>query len=242
MNSAARITRKVAIEQPMLLCNGDRMGQAEFHRRYEAYPNETKFELVGGIVYMASPLRRPHGKFHIGLGMLLGLYEAETPGVEALDNATMILGEESEPQPDLALRILSNYGGQSQETEDEYVQGPPELVAEVAHSTRALDMHQKLRDYLVAGVQEYLVLCVEEKELHWFRFNPQRELKPDEKGIQRSRIFPGLWINGPALLNDDLLAAVRTLRQGLASPEHAAFVRKLEKQKNKIEFENRKRD
>ena len=43
------------------LHNGDRLTQAEFHRRYEAYPEDVKFELVGGIVYMTSPLRRPHG-------------------------------------------------------------------------------------------------------------------------------------------------------------------------------------
>jgi hypothetical protein len=33
--------------------------------------------------------------------------------VEALDNATTVLAEDREPQPDLALRIQSEYGGQS---------------------------------------------------------------------------------------------------------------------------------
>ena len=47
----------------LLLCNGDRMKQPEFHRRYETYPKDVKFELIGGIVYMASPLRMPHGRY-----------------------------------------------------------------------------------------------------------------------------------------------------------------------------------
>ena len=54
--------------------------------------------------------------------MILERYESKTPGVELLDNATTILGEDSEPQPDQALRVLSDYGGQSRETSDDYVE------------------------------------------------------------------------------------------------------------------------
>jgi len=57
-----------------LLVNGDRMKQPEFHRRYEAYPDDTKCELVGGTVYMASPLRWPHGSHHSMLDLALRLY------------------------------------------------------------------------------------------------------------------------------------------------------------------------
>ena len=88
------------------LHSGDHMTQAEFHRRYEAYPEDVKFELIGGIVHMSSPLLWPHGSYHLRLSGVFFLYEEATPGVEGLDNATTILGEESEPQPDLALRIL----------------------------------------------------------------------------------------------------------------------------------------
>ena len=43
-----------------LLRDGDRLTQKEFHRRYEAYPDDTKFELIGGVVYIASPSKRSH--------------------------------------------------------------------------------------------------------------------------------------------------------------------------------------
>ena len=174
-----------------LLCNGDRMKQPEFHRRYETYPKDVKFELIGGIVYMASPLRLPHGRVSNSmLSLALALYHTSaTPGVEVADERHLILGEESEPQPDLLLRILTEYGGRSGVTEDEYCQGPPELLAEIAHSSRAIDMNQKREDYEQAGVLEYQVLCVEERELHWFHFPSGRPIRPDRRG---RRAFPRL--------------------------------------------------
>src|SRR5437773_3000291 len=166
------------------------MKQPEFHRRYQAYAEDAKFELVGGTVYMASPLRRAHGLYHPVFSGVLWLYHAATPGVEVLDNTTTILGEESEPQPDLELRILSQYGGQSRETADDYVEGPPELMSEIAYSTRAIDMHQKRDDYEQAGVLEYVVLCVEEQKLYWWHFPSGRMIRPNPQGISRSRVFP----------------------------------------------------
>ena len=229
MNSAARIGPPAEVEKPPLLCNGDCMNQREFHRRYETYPDNVKIELVGGVVYMASPLRRPHGKYHPKLSHALSHYEDFTPGVEASDNATQILGEESEPQPDLALRILPEYGGQSGFNDDEYYVGPPELIAEISHGTRTLDMNQKRQDYEQAGVLEYLVLCVKERELHWFSFATQKMIRPDRDGIARSRVFPGLWIQVAALLERDGPRLIETVQKGLASRAHAAFVKRLEK-------------
>jgi Uma2 family endonuclease len=233
MSSASRFTREPPVPPVPLLMNGDRMKQPEFHRRYEAYPEDVKFELVGGIVYMASPLRRAHGLYHPFFSAVLWLYHTATPGVEVLDNATTILGEESEPQPDLELRILSQYGGQSRETEDDYVEGPPELMAEIAYSTRAIDLHHKRDDYQRTGVLEYVVLCVEEQELYWWHFPSGRMIKPNRQGISRSRVFPGLWIDGRALLARDTKRLIAAVEQGLASRAHAAFVKRLEAARRK---------
>jgi hypothetical protein len=209
------------------LREGDRLKQPEFHRRYEQYPEDVKFELIGGVVHMPSPLKMPHGTYHFKLGLVLALYEAATPGIQGADNTTAILGEESEPQPDLMLRLLKECGGQSGPNEKEYLVGAPELVAEVAHSSRAIDMGRKRRDYLEAGVQEYLVLCVEEQQLHWFHFPSRRKLKPDKNGVWKSRVFPGLWLDGPALLARDSARLMAAVQRGLATPEHAEFARRL---------------
>ncbi len=224
VSRAARLPRG----EMLPLVNGERMTQPEFHRRYLTRPEDEKWELISGVVYMASALRRPHGHYHPELAGALWLYKSATPGVELLDNATTILGGESEPQPDLELRILPAYGGQSRDTEDGYVGGPPELIAEIAHSTRAIDLGGKRADYAAAGVLEYLVLCVEERELRWFCFATGTAVRANRRGVYRSRAFPGLWIDGAALLARDSRRVIEVAQQGLASPDHARFVKRLQ--------------
>lgn len=215
------------------LQNGDRMTREEFHRLYEETPEDFKAELIGGIVYVASPLYPGHGKPHLHLGAVVAAYEARTPGVDASDNTTILLGNEGEPQPDLYVRILPEYGGQSLTAENECVVGAPELIIEIANSSRAIDLHAKRKDYARYGVREYLVHCVTEKQLQWFDLASGIELQPDAAGIYRIRAFPGLWINGPALLARDYVKLMDTLQDGLASPEHAAFVDELAKRRAK---------
>lgn len=227
---------------PPLLHNGDRMTQPEFHRLYEAYPKEVKAELIGGIVFMPSPLRHLHGSHHPELGGPFWLYKAATPGVEVLDNTTLILGSESEPQPDLALRIMDDFGGQSWVPEDGYVRGAPELVAEVAHSTRNIDLHLKREDYQKAGVLEYVVACLQPEEVHYIDLATNKPIKPNRQGVYRSRVFPGLWIDGQAVLACDSPRIIKVLQQGLASREHAAFVKRLQAAHHKKTREKRKTD
>lgn len=211
---------------PPQLHSGDRMTRQEFHRIYEQMPEDFKAELVGGT---ASPLRRRHGNEHLRLGSVLAGYEGATPGVEAGDNTTILLGDDGEPQPDLFLRILPQHGGQSRTTDDDYVEGGPELLIEIAHSSRALDLHGKKSDYGRHGVREYVVWTLADNRFHWFDLPAGRQLVPEVDGMLRVRTFPGLWINLPALVAKDYNRLMATLQQGLASPEHAAFVEQLRK-------------
>lgn len=232
-NKKASASRRATNGQKIpLLHNGDKLTQQEFHRRYEAYPEDVKFELIGGTVYMASPLGELHGTYHPELSGAYWLYKAATPGVALLDNATTVLGEESEPQPDLALRILPDWGGHSHSSRG-YIKGPPELLTEIAHSSKALDLHAKKADYQKAGVLEYAVWSIEERKLYWFTFDPAGDIAPDSKGIYRSVVFPGLWVDSQALVQCDSSRLIEVVQQGLASPEHAAFVKKLEAARRK---------
>ena len=209
------------------LQNGDRMTREEFHRVYSQMAEDFTAELIGGIVYVASPLKRRHGTNHLPLGTLFFTYEAHTPGVESGDNVTILLGEEGEPQPDLFLRVLTECGGQSQTSEDDYVLGAPELIAEIAFSSRSIDLHRKREDYTRYGVCEYLVLCLREKKLRWFDLRNDRELEPGDDGICRITAFPGLWIDGEAVVAKDHLRMMAVLERGLSTPEHEQFVRRL---------------
>lgn len=211
--------------------NGDRLTRAEFHHLYERAPDDLKAELIGGVVYVASPLKRPHGWTHLWLSALYAAYVAATKGVDASDNTTILLGPDAEPQPDLHLRILEEFGGRSRMTDDDYVLGPPELVTEIALSSRSIDLHFKYDDYARYGVLEYLVVLVKEKNLCWFDLAQKRELQPDADGVYRIRTFPGLWIDGAALLAGDYARLMAALQAGLATPEHEQFVRRMEDQR-----------
>jgi Uma2 family endonuclease len=208
------------------LAAGQRLGQAEFHRRYEAMRPQTRAELVGGLVYMPSPLSADHGESTPDLIIWLGLYRRRTPGLRLADGATVILGEYGEPQPDALLRIEPDLGGTCSVNEDNYLIGPPELVVEVAKSSRTFDLGAKRDDYARAGVREYLVVTLVPEDVHWYvrgakKFKPMRR---EADGIFHSKVFPGLWLDSAALLRGDLDGVIASLERGLASPEHAAFV------------------
>ncbi|HZU38215.1 MAG TPA: Uma2 family endonuclease, partial [Gemmataceae bacterium] len=206
--------------------NGDRLDQKTFHVRYEAMSPDTRAELIGGIVYMSSPQKRPHGRCQGLLSRWLDEYEEATPGTEGLDNSTSILGPGSEPQPDACLLILPECGGQTWEDEDHYLCGAPELVAEVAWATESIDLHAKKIDYEKAGVREYLVVALRMHRVFWFvrRRGKFKEMVAGTDRILRSEVFPGLWLDPSALLRHDRKRLLAVLRRGLASVEHAAFV------------------
>ena len=210
------------------------MTREEFHQLYERAPEHFKAELIGGIVYVAPPLQPTKGTPHAWLLALLCAYQSATPGVELFDNATLILDEHAEPQPDLFLRIRPECGGRSRDSFDGYVDGPPELVIEIAHSIRAIDVHNKMEDYFRCGVPEYLIYLEDVKQLRWFNLTANKEYRPNSDGIYRMRQFPGLWIDSAALVNQDEPRQILALQQGLLTPEHTHFVRQLNTQKSAV--------
>jgi Uma2 family endonuclease len=209
------------------LTSGDRMTRAQFHPAYKQMGEGYRAELIGGIVYEPSPLRLSHGKDHLRLGMIFDTYAARTPGVEAADNATVILGAEDEVQPDLILRITPGCGGQSHTTASDYIEGAPELVAEIADSSKAIDLHLKKERYAQAGVVEYIVMCLRPRRLLWFALQEQKELSTDARGLICSGVFPGLWIDREALIQQSYDRTMEALNSGLNSHEHKQFVVRL---------------
>jgi Uma2 family endonuclease len=209
---------------------GDHLDQATFHERYKAMPRAFRAELIGGIVIVPSPLAQEHGLYHALIMTWLGNYWIATPGTRALDNATTILGERSEPQPDASLIIEPTAGGQTDLSEDDYTLGPPELIVEVASSSASIDLHAKQRDYARAGVLEYVVVVLRQRLIRWFvlRARGYQDMVADTDGIFRSRVFPGLWLHVDALLRLDGVQVMEALQQGLATPAHAAFVQQLQ--------------
>ncbi|EDX86906.1 conserved hypothetical protein [Synechococcus sp. PCC 7335] len=217
-------------QETLPLENGDRLTRDEFEKRYEDMPHLKKAELIEGVVYLASPVRvKKHGQPHHDLITWLGTYKALRPGVMGCDNTTVRLDADNEPQPDILLRIDADKGGRSRISEDDYIEGPPELIVEIAASSASYDLHDKKQVYRRNGVQEYLVWQASSQSIIWFSLKAGRYevLTPDEAGILRSVAFPGLWLDSEAFVAGDLAQVLETLRRGINHSSHQDFVSKL---------------
>ena len=232
MLAPARSKIKVTPSRIPPLQPGDRLSRAEFERRYDATPNLTKAELIEGVVYMPPPVSAGgHSKPHFNLINWIGDYVIATPGTEGGDNASLCLDLDNMPQPDAYLRILESHGGQSRISADDYVEGAPELIAEVAATSASYDLHAKLHVYRRNGVREYIVWRVLDRQIDYFVLKQSEyvRLPPTKSGVHQSRVFPGLWLDAKALMAGDMPKVISVLKRGLANLKHRAFVTQLKR-------------
>jgi hypothetical protein len=206
------------------LQNGDHLTRDEFERRYDADPRLKKAELIDGVVYMPSPVRHyQHAKPHFDTIGWLGRYVAATPGTEGGDNSSLRLDLNSEPQPDTCLLIRPDLGGQARIDEEGYIVGAPEWIGEIAASSVNYDLHVKLRAYQRNNVKEYFVWRVEDRAIDWFVLRGDHFEAVPPGGVVKSSVFPGLWLDVPAMIAGDIARVHAILDEGLAQPEHTAF-------------------
>jgi Uma2 family endonuclease len=208
-------------------------------------PHLKEAELIDGIVYIPSPdfylpggnspdmpspvSYRKHGKPHSWVLGWLVAYSAETPGTGTADNSSVRLDLDTQPQPDAVLLIGPSHGGRVRISPDDSIVGGPELVVEVAYTSASLDLHGKLHAYRRHGVREYMLWRTEERAIDWFvnREGRFERLTVSAEGLLKSEVFPGLWLEPRALLDREVSRVLAVAHQGLASPEHAAFVARL---------------
>ena len=218
------VANKSAATTPPLE-NGDRLTRYEFERRYAAMPNLKNAELIEGVVYVPAALRfKSHGQPHAQIMTWLGVYQVFTPKVKLGDNPTVRLDLDNAPQPD-ALLIID--GGQAKISADDYIEGAPELIVEIAASSVAYDLYDKKQAYRRNGIKEYLVWRVYDQEFDWFYLEKGEYIKlsADQQGVIRSVTFPGLWLNINALLSGKMEEVLAILQQGLDSEEHQKFTK-----------------
>lgn len=224
------------------LRDGDRLSVPEFLRRYAADPVVVRAELIDGAVEISRRREVRNGIAGVWPGLkatraqalnklnfLLGHYAMHTRGTRATGCVTLILNASAALEPDCTLRVLADRGGKARVGHDDFLHGSPELVIEAPLTSGPRDFGPKSTAYESAGVPEYLVWRTAEQEVHWLalRNGAFVPLEPDASGVIRSEVFPGLWLNVPALLAGQLADVLATLQLGLASPEHAAFVAQL---------------
>jgi Uma2 family endonuclease len=226
------LSKSISLIHP--LQPGDRLTRAEFERRFDLTRNLKRAELIEGVVYIPPPIGPAHGSKHAELGTWLGNYRTATPGTVSTITSSIRLDLDNEPQPDLALMIASEFGGNCRIDEDNFYSGAPELVAEISYSTVSFDLHQKKNLYRRHGVKEYLVWLVRDEAIYWFVLKDGEYIElADRDGVFDSTVFPGLRLDAKALLTGDLPGVQRALNEALALPEHQKFVIELQNRKTK---------
>ena len=114
-------------------------------------------------------------------------------------------------------------------SEDDYIEGAPELVVEIAASSAAIDLGDKKRAYRRNGIPEYIVWQVFDRKVDRFCLEEGDyvSLPVDVDGTIRSCVFPGLWLAVEDLLAGNMLRVLAVLQAGLAAAEHEIFVQQL---------------
>jgi Uma2 family endonuclease len=211
------------------LRNGEHLSRGEFERRWDPTRELRLAELIEGIVFMSPPISDTHSEHHDRLHHWLSVYARATPGVKSRIAPSLRLDNRNEYQPDCLLRIEHPTLARSRVSPDGYLEGAPELVAEIAVTSADYDAHEKREVYERLGIQEYLLWQVMDAQCHWLTLEDGRYvlLKPRPDGVSYSQVFPGLWLDLRALLAGDERRVGAVLSRGLQSAEHAAFVRKL---------------
>jgi Uma2 family endonuclease len=213
MSNSIRETKSDFASPVPPLASGDRLDADQYWNRYQRSP-EVNAERIGGRVYLMSPLRAAsHGDPHALLSGWLFQYALNYDDLVVSDNATIRLNQDNDPQPDLCLR---KKGGTSSLVDD-YIQGPPELIVEVAGSSASYDFGEKKDAYESAGVQEYLIFETFEGKIAWWQLNQAKyESIEQVDGIYRSNVFAGLWLDADALRCGDAKKLIATLNGGMA--------------------------
>ena len=207
--------------------SGDVLSREEFLRRGEAMGG-VRAERIGGVVVMpASISAKDHGHPLSQIQTLLGIYHAHTPGTKTSSPATTHMGPDDDPEPDVMRYVKEDHGGRVRVTGEGYLEGPPELIVEVANTSAAADLVTKRDLYEREGVSEYIVWLYSRRRAVGHRHGDGGYDRVETVPVYQSVVFPGLWIDFEALHREDLLAAMNTLQEGLATEDHAAFVKGL---------------
>jgi Uma2 family endonuclease len=137
----------------------------EFHRMAESgsFAPDARVELIDGVIIDMPPI----GSAHAATGSRLEALVGQAVGSRAIVRCQwpIRLGDDSEPQPDLALVLPRKdfYEKQHPTASDTL------LVIEVSATTLDDDLIYKMRLYARHGIKEYWVVDVVNGRLHVFR-------------------------------------------------------------------------
>ncbi len=192
----------------------ERMTWEEF---LEWCDEDTHAEWVNGEIIMASPANRRHQQVKMFLASLLNHFVLakqlgvvlDAPFLMRLPNAP------SGREPDVLFIRKQNLS----RLRDTYLNGPADLVVEIiSPESIGRDRGEKFVEYEQAGVPEYWLLDHDRRRAEFYQLDSSgfyRLIEPDARGIYRSKVVEGFWIQAewlwqePLPLEEEVLKEIR---------------------------------
>jgi Uma2 family endonuclease len=138
-----------------------RFSREAYHRMFDAgvLNAETRYELIDGEIIVSPPIGPGSGNF---ISRLTDFFVKQLPNeYQCRVQLPIIIGDDSEPEPDLAIvrRRESDYQDEHPAPQDVV------LLIEVSHSSLVRDRGQKLDLYAKSDIPEYWIVDVERRQL-----------------------------------------------------------------------------
>ena len=169
-----------------------RLTVEEYERMIEAgvFPPDARIELLEGVLYEMPPMGSPH---QVALMFLLQLFAPVAADGRLLIQMAIILSEDSEPEPDLAVVAPGTPLGKP--SVDQVL-----LAIEVADRSRRLDLGRKAPLYQRAGLLETWVIDVRGQRVVVFPHEGGTLVYPRGQGTRLTpRAVPEVTVDVDAL-------------------------------------------
>ncbi len=183
-------------------------GLVDFDEFCELIPDGQKADLLGGVIYVASPDSIRSNTINKFLVCLIDYYIAarNIDGFIFMSRVACRLSKFYAPEPDVGY-VRPERAALVEETR---INGAPDIVVEiVAHDSRDRDYGLKRDAYEEAGVEEYWIIDPLQKRCEFLRLvDGAYEVVPLERNtIFRSSVIPGFWLKVDWLLTKPLPTA-----------------------------------
>ncbi len=182
-------------------CTVARWSIEDYHRMIEAgILSDRKVELLDGYILEMSP----EGPLHRSTGEQLANYLRQRLSNKAwIREVGPITLQNSEPEPDIAVVELprSRYRNRHPYPEDIF------WLIEISNSTLTKDLTEKKQIYAVAGIPEYWVVAIKNREVYVFRQPVNGDYQYQEKfttGSLTPLSFPEIAISLDSLWSGEI--------------------------------------
>ncbi len=177
---------------------------------------ETKADLIDGVIHMQSPPADVHERIFIFLSGVLNAFVVRRKlGLVRGSRTTLKFSEENGVQPDIV--FISN--ASRNRVHPYYIDGAPEMVVEIlSPTTRKLDRGKKMALYAKYGALEYWQIDPENQIADFFRNhnNAWLPMPVSDDDIFHSEVIPGFWLNTQWLFAEEESDIVETVMMILA--------------------------